>query len=391
MNIREMREESLKIATRAEALLGTFTADNAAEKNIEFDAMMTASDELVQRANKAEAVEARKREFTQIDTPMADSRIDVRSGDTAEEKRTESFNAYLRGEISEREYRAMGTTVAAKGGFTVPTTFASQLISSLQTRGPMLDPTVVNFIQTEGGNPIQYAKFDDTAKATIIGENLEIPKVDLSFGQATLGAFKYTSGIVLVSRELLEDSGIPVDGTVSSAIAARISRGVNEHLTSGAATATQPTGIVTAAPVGKTTAVAGAITSDELIDLIHSIDPAYRNAARFMLADSVVAGVRKLKDSTGQYIWQAGMSVSNPETLFGRAFVVNPDMPAIATGAKTVLYGDFKAYTVRQARGIEVRRLEERFADFDQVGYVSLARFDGLLTDLGAVRALKQA
>jgi HK97 family phage major capsid protein len=391
MNIREMREESLKLANEGRALLDSITADNAGEKNIEFDKIMAASDELAQRAQRVEQTEARTREMSQIVTNVADTVSDVRSANVSdEEKRTADFTRYLRGEITGRELRAMGVSVDAKGGFTVPKTFSNQVISSLQTRGPMMDPTVVNYLVTDGGAPIMFPKFDDTAKAVIVGENTLIDKDDLAFGQAQLGAYKYTSKIIPVSRELLEDSGVDIAKIISDAIAARISRGVNEHLTTGTGTA-QPQGIVTAATVGKTTAVAGAITADELIDLIHSVDAAYRSTARFMLADGVVAGIRKLKDSTGSYIWQPGMSLTNPETIFGRAFVVNPDMPATATGVKTVLYGDFKAYTVRQARALEVRRLDERFADSDQVGFVALGRWDGLLTDTGAVRALKQA
>lgn len=388
MNTYEMREKSLKIANEARALLDTITADNANEKNAEFDRMMAESDELRTRASKAEASEARAREFSEIATPVRDS--DIRSTDTVEDKADANFVRYLRGDISGRELRAMGVSDNAKGGFTVPKTFSDKVISSLQSRGPMLDPTVVNYMVTAGGNSIMFPKFDDTAKAVIVGENTQIDQDDLSFGQAQLGAYKYTSKIVLVSRELLEDSGVDVVKIVSDAVAARIARGVNAHLTTGTGT-NQPQGIVTAATVGKTTASATGIAADELIDLQHSIDPAYRANARWMLPDTTISASRKLKDSTGAYIWQAGMSASVPETILGRPFIINPDMPAIATGAKSVLFGDFSAYTVRQARGIEVRRLDERYADSDQVAFVALARFDGLLLDMGAVRALKQA
>lgn len=388
MTIRELREKSLKIANEARALLDTFSTENSAEKSVEFDKMMAESDELATRATKLENIEARNREFAEVATPVRDS--DVRSTDNRGETADANFTRYLRGELSGRELRALGVNDNAKGGFTVPKTFSDKVISSLQSRGPMLDPSVVNYLATDGGNPIFFPIFNDTAKAVIVGENTQIGQDDLSFGQAQLGAYKYTSKIVLVSRELLEDSAVDVAQLVSNAVAERIARGVNEHLTIGTGT-NQPQGIVTAATVGKTTAATAGIAADELIDLQHSIDPAYRGTARFMVNDTVVSAVRKLKDSTGAYIWQAGMSQGVPETILGRPFIVNPDMPAIATGAKSVLFGDFSTYTVRQARGIEVRRLDERYADSDQVAFVALARLDGLLLDMGAVRALKQA
>lgn len=390
MNIREMREKSLNLATEARGLLDTINADNAAEKNIEFDKIMAESDDLAARANRAEASEARTREFNQIATPLADTVSDVRSTDTTEEQRAASFDRYLRGDITGAQLRAMGVSVDAKGGFLVPKTFSNKIITSLQDRAVMLDPTLVNYLATDGGAPIFFPKFDDDAKAVIVGENTTIDKDDLTFGQAELGAYKYTSKIIPVSRELLEDAAIDVADLISKAVAARIARGVNEHLTTGSGNG-QPEGIVTAAIVGKVSAVANAITADELIDLMHSVKAGYRNTSKFMFGDATVSGIRKLKDGNGGYIWQPGMSLTNPETVFGRAFVINPDMPAMATGAKSVLFGDFSAYTVRQARGIEVRRLDERYADSDQVGFLALGRWAGLLTDTGAIRALKQA
>jgi HK97 family phage major capsid protein len=135
---------------------------------------------------------------------------------------------------------------------------------------------------------------------------------------------------------------------------------------------------------GQTLTVAG----DDLIDLIHSVDPAYRNQnSRFMLADSSVKAVRKLKDTTGQYLWQPGLTAGSPDTLLGYAVSINQDMPVMAANAKSIIFGDIsQAYVIRRVQGVAVKRFDERFADALQVGFLSFARYDGTVDDANAAK-----
>jgi HK97 family phage major capsid protein len=389
MNIFELREKSTKIAHEARGLLDTIKADgsNEAEVTAQFDTMMTESDGYAERAARAEKAEARSNAFEAIVTDIASGKVESRKSDTNEEQRAAAFNDYLRGKKSISELRAMGVT--GQDGVITPATFTTSLLTHLVTEGPMLDPTLINLLVTSTGNDIAFPTFNDNAKAIIIAENTQMPETDLGFGSKIIGAHKYTSKIVRVSNELLQDAAVNVADIVSKALAKRIGRGVNEHLTIGTGSG-QPEGIVTAAEK-VTTASATGIAVDELFALQHKIDFAYRGSASWMFNDATLLKVRTMRDGDGNLIWQPGLTVGAPATILGNRYVINPDMAGFATGNVVALFGDMKSYTVRRAKDIYVRRLEERYADYDQTAFVALARFDGALLDTSAVKALKLA
>ncbi len=386
----ELREKSLSAAHEGRALLNTIKDDNSnfAEVTEQFERCMRDSDAFAARAEAMEQTEARDRAFDQIVTNVPAT--GERHTNDTDEKRAEAFGLYLRGEKTLSEVRAMGVNTDSKGGALVPTSFINKLITRLRTEGPMLDPTVVNYITTETGNDIEMPTFDDSARATIIGENTAIPEVDLAFGTKTLGAFKYTSGIVRVSNELLQDAAVDAEGVISGALGRRVGRGLNEDLTNGNGT-DAPEGIATAASA-MTAALTNAVAAEELFALQHAIDPAYRQNAKWMFSDAFLLKVRTMKDGNGNWMWAPGMTVGAPASVLDRPYVINPYLSSEFTTGKTVaLFGDFKAYTVRQVLGIYVKRMGERYGEYDQVGFASLARYDGRLLDTSAVKALKLA
>lgn len=153
-------------------------------------------------------------------------------------------------------------------------------------------------------------------------------------------------------------------------------------------------GIVTAAALGKTAASATAIAADELFDLVHSVDPAYRKGAGFMFHDNVLLTIRKLKDGNGQYLWTAGLQAGEADRILGYGYTVNQHMAsAVASTAKTVIFGQLSKYKIRDVRGLRLRRLVERYAESDQEGFVAFYRADGNLLDSGVapVKYLQQA
>jgi HK97 family phage major capsid protein len=199
----------------------------------------------------------------------------------------------------------------------------------------------------------------------------------------------YTSKLVLVSYQLLNDSAIDVDGTLRSLLAERIGRIWNTHFTTGTGTS-QPTGIVTGATTGVTGTTGQTLTViyDNLVDLIHSIDPSYRNAnCKFMVADATLAAVRKLKDTQGHPLWQPSVQAGTPDTLLSYPVVINQDMPVMAANAKSILFGDIRsAYVARIVNDVQIVRLNERYADFLQVGFFGFARADGTVQNANAIR-----
>ena len=302
----------------------------------------------------------------------------------AQERLLETASAELRTSSGQSE----GTTTL--GGFTVPQSFLVKITETLKAYGGIFG--VANVIETTDGRTLPWPGNDDTGNVgSIIGENVADSTLDLSFTQQSLAAFTYTSNLIRVSLELAQDSAFDLEAFVAKKIGQRIGRAVAAHLATGSG-AGQPKGIDTAPTTGKT-GLAGQTTTviyDDLVDLIHSVDAAYRNGGncRFAMADLSLAVVRKLKDTQGHPLWQPSVVAGVPDTLLGYGVTVDNGLPAMAVSAKSILFGDFNAgYIVRVVRGVEVARLSERFADQRQVGFFGFMRLDAKPDDAAAVKA----
>ncbi|RVK61873.1 phage major capsid protein [Sinorhizobium meliloti] len=410
-NITELREKQQKLVSDARALLADIKDDTAearvAELESQHDAAMAEYDRLEARIRREEALEARERDLNAADDrrPNGEDRS-VQGGrhENADEARTAAFRSYLRHGLEDmpaeerkvvREMRAQAVGTDSKGGYLVPEGFMAELVKSLKAWGPMLDPGVTRVLTTTAGNSIPWPTMDDTSnEGSLIGENTQVTETEVAFGTKTLEAYKYTSGVVLVSAELLQDSAIDVEGTVRSAMAERIGRIGNRHLTVGDGSA-KPNGIVTAATAVTGVAAAAALTFDDMIELFHEVDPAYRDdpSVRFMFNDGTLKSLRKIKDTvTGNYIWQpADVRTGAPATILDKPYSINQAMAAIGASNKSVAFGAFNRYVVRMVREFAIRRLVERYADYDQTGFIGFTRLDGELLDAGAVKVLQHA
>jgi len=292
------------------------------------------------------------------------------------------------------EQRAgLNVGTAADGGYTVPEGFVNELERAmLAFNGPR---QVCRIVRTASGNDLPWPTVDDTsnsgallAEATTIGAS-----VDPTFGVTTFNAYKYSSKPILVSQELLEDTAFNLGEVIASLLGERLGRATAAHMTTGTGSS-QPNGIVTAAGTGVTAASATAITGDEIIDLAHSVDPAYRglSSVGFMMNDAILKLVRKLKDGDSRYLWEPSVQAGVPDMLFGFPVVVNQEMAsAAAINAKTVLFGAFEKYVIRDVSNVRLHRLEERYRDLDQTGFVAFSRHDGDTIQAGALKLLVQA
>lgn len=299
----------------------------------------------------------------------------------------------LRNRMKFGEQRSMNVGTDADGGFTIPEGFINNLEQALLAFGGVRQEATV--LRTSSGNDLPWPTVNDTGNTgALLAEETSIgASVDPTFSRVVFNAYKYSSTPVLISPELLQDSAFNLATWLGRALAERIARAQSAHFTTGAGTS-QPNGIVTAATVGKTAAAATALTFDELIDLIHSVDPAYRPMARFMFHDNVLAAIRKLKDNDNQYLWQPSNQSGEASRLLGYGYRVNQQMASsIAASAKTVLFGDLSKYMIRDVATIRLRRLVERYADTDQEAFIAFMRSDGDLLDAGTnpVKVLQQA
>lgn len=293
-----------------------------------------------------------------------------------------------------QEQRAQGVLTGAGGGYAAPEGFWSKITETMKYFGGMMEVGVEE-ITTATGNPLSWPTNDDTGNSgSWVGENADLgTATDLSFGAKTLSAHILTSGVLKVSLSYLQDvDAVAGEAFLVRALATRMGRTLNTALTVGNGVA-KPQGIITGLSTGKTTSSATAITVEELIDLEHSVDRDYRQAGSYMLHDSILAYLRKLTDQDGLPIFQVSYRVGEPNTINGRPFVVNNDMDStVATTKKTMAFGDFRScYVMRRVAGGQLMRLTERYADYAQVGFVSMGRFDGLIQDTSAVKLLVQA
>jgi HK97 family phage major capsid protein len=283
---------------------------------------------------------------------------------------------------------AMGTTSGAVGQYTVPDEAMRALEVSLLAFGGMRQVSTV--IRTDSGADLPIPTSDDTSnKGAILSENTQASEVDITFGQIVLQSFKYSSKYVLVSVELLQDSSINVAEFIGKALGERIGRITNDHFTTGDASS-KPNGIVTAAGAGVTaTALTATTTYDNVVDLVHSVDPAYRDKGKFMFHDGGLKMLKKIKvlqysgDTTGVPLWSPGLAPGAPDTILGYPYVINQSMTTPATSVKSILFGDFSKYLIRDVRDVTLLRLDERFADYHQVGFLAFSRHDGDLLDAG--------
>ncbi len=287
--------------------------------------------------------------------------------------------------------RAAQSTTTGAGGYTIPEGFMADWEVAQLAHGPIRDAVTV--FRTATGNHLPWPTVNDTSnKGAILGENLQDGEQDFTDAEITFDAYKYTSKIIRVSIELLQDSAFNLPSFLGETLGTRIARITNQHFTTGTGSS-QPNGIATAATLGYTASANDAITYDDLIELEHSVDPAYRARGAFMFHDNVLKALRKLKDNDGRPLWQAGLTVGAPDSLNGRPYSVNQEMPTLAAGAKSVLFGDLKKYKIRDVLGITLTRMVERYADFHQVAWVAISRHDGNLLDAGTnpVKYLQQS
>lgn len=269
----------------------------------------------------------------------------------------------------------------------VPQSFYAILQEKMQYQGPMLDGGFVTQLNTASGEDIKVPVEASRPAATAIAEATAIAPLDPTFTNITLKSQK-VAVLTKVSRELLTDSGIDIVSYLAGSLGKAVGIRANALLTVGTGTV-QANGVVTASGAGITggTGVAGAFTADNLIDLAHSVDSDYvRQGAAFMMKRSSLGALRKLKDSAGQYLYVPAASVGTPDSFAGYSVIENPDMAAIGTTAKSVLFGNFSSYHVRQVGGIEVARSDDAYFNTDEVGFRVTLRMWG---DLGQSDAVK--
>lgn len=283
------------------------------------------------------------------------------------------------------EKRGFNTYDPAAGGVLVNPTFAAQLeLAMLDFSGVM---QVAEVITTSTGAELRWPTGNDTSNSgELIGAG-GTPTTDTSspFASKSWFAYKFSSKSIKVDQELIEDNSFNLPAVVAGMLGERLGRSINTYCTTGNG-GNEPEGIVTGASLGKTCASATAFTAKELIDLQHSVDPAYRGGASFMMHDGVLAEVRKLQDSQGRFYinFIDGLREGVPDRLLGWSIFINQAMQStLATATKTMLAGQLSKYKLRRVNAVRMYRLQERYRDTDQDAFIAFVRVDGKLLNAG--------
>lgn len=414
----KMRERMAELATEARKELDSITPETdvsrAKEVEARFDKIMCDYDAINSRIEREKKLADAEKRAIEANRPTPESKEAAAEGRSSTPEYKEVFEKQLRfgaasldaeersvlmeGRVEfSNEARAQTSTTGSSGGYTVPVTLMTEIDRAMAAWGPMWDAAIVRELNTTSGNRLEFPTVDDTAKTgRIKAQNAAVDDDgtdDVVFGQKLLDSYVYDTGMVRIPLELLQDSVFNIEGLMTDLFGERLGRLANSVLTVGTGSS-QPNGIVTASSAGKTAASATAFTADELIDLFHSVDPAYRASpkCRWMFNDTTLAAIRKLKDGDGNYLWQMGdVRTGEPDLFLGKSYSVNQAMATAATTTKPIIFGDMSRYIVRKVGGFQVLTLRERYAEHFQVGMVGFKRFDGELLNTAAVKHLVMA
>ena len=318
--------------------------------------------------------------------PEKPDRNDARRG-IASETYKKAFWDQLRGRTSYEIRDALQVGELTEGGYTVPSEFEHQLVEALQEENIMRG--LVHVITTASGDR-KIPLVTNYGNASWIEEEQQIPESDVAFGQISLGAHKLATAI-RISQELLQDSAFDMASFITHEFQRRAGAAEEEAIISGDGSH-KPIGLLHAtlgAQVGVTTASSTAITTDEMIDLQHSLKSGYRRKAVFIMNDAAIKALRKLKDAAGQYLWQPSIREGVPDMILNTRVYMSNYMPLVEAGKKVVLYGDLSYYWLADRAGRTLQRLNELYAMNDQVGFKLTERLDGRLILPEAVKVLQ--
>ena len=399
MTIQQLRERLAAVKKEARNLLenkgsATWTKDE-----------QTQFDNFADEAERIERqIEAHQR---MMDNEAEDSFRDVPKKKDQQGPQNEAMRAYetylrkMSNRLTADEVQAirntMSTTTGSEGGFTVHPIVASTLIEALKDFGAMR--RLADRLVTGNGADLSFPATDGTSEeGEIIAQNTTATDLDVSFSTVPLNTYKFSSKVVTVPFELLQDSSVDVVGLVNRRLRERIGRIQNRLFTVGTGTG-QPFGITVGAGVGKTgtTGQTLTVTYDDLVDLVDSIDPAYQiEGLKFQFAQTVRRVVRKIKDTAGRPIWtpsyDEGMSAKTSDLLMGYPVEINNHMPAPAANAKSISFGDHGKYMVRDAMELTMFRFEDSaYIKKGQIGFLAWARAGGNLTDANAVKVYQHS
>nr|DAO68564.1 MAG TPA: major capsid protein [Caudoviricetes sp.] len=402
--LHELQEKRRNIAAQMRTLHDKI-GDNAwtDEQRTEWNKMKTELDGVDAVISREEELRSMDEKFVKEQEAAEAEKRAQKDGEktlSVDERRGQAFNAFLRNGLTNltpeerqalNEMRAQGVGVNDHGGYTVPKEMQARIVEQMKAYGGIA--SVAQILTTSDGRTIEWITADGTTEeGELIGENTAATEADTLFGIANLGAKKLSSKIIRVSNELLQDSAINIESYLADRIAQRIGRAEAKYLIqgTGAGTPAQPKGLA-ASVTGTTQAkTAGKVDWLDVNALLHSLDPAYRNVGNSRLAfnDNTLKLLKEMVDGQNRPLWLPDVAGVAPSTILGKQYVIDQGIADIAKDAKFLYFGDFNRFVVRRVAYMTLKRLVERYAEFDQTAFLAFHRFDCVLEDTSAIKAL---
>ncbi len=325
--------------------------------------------------------------------------LENRSEQNKDSEYRTAFHAFMRGGLQGmspeeqrvfKEVRAQNSvTGGGKGGETIPREFRGLIVEKMKAYGGIAN--VCQLLETDAGNSMDWVITDGTADlGELVGENSDAGEQDVAFSTDALGAKKLTSRIIRVPNELLQDSGINMEDFLARRIASRIGRKESYLIVNCSCTGTpqQNKGLKVSTTIAQNAASASALSADDLLNLKHKVDPAYRMGAMFAFNDSTFLLLKKLKDGQGRPLWLPAIAGVAPSLIDGDQYVIDQGIESVATAKVSAYYGDFNRFVLRRVRYMQIKRLTERYAEYDQTAFVAFHRFDTVLEDTSSMAKL---
>jgi HK97 family phage major capsid protein len=399
--IKRLSERRLNAWEAAKEILGNAEAEGRTElsgeeeqawqrANADLDALDARIKSMVdaeQRAVDAEAAFASVAPTAAA--PQREGRDIVRAFASGEARSLEVSAEQLGAAVESRDLTKGSATA---GGNTVPTSFAGMLWEHLIETAAIA--SVATVFNTAGGDTFEVPITTTHATGALITEGSTLTESDAAFAKRSLGAYKYAYSFQ-VSSELLSDTGVDLTGYFARQAGTALGNALGADLATGNASS-KPSGVVQTSTLGVTgdASVSGKPTAANLIDLYYSVISPYRNSSScvWLMRDATAAHIRKIRDDsgasagTGNYLWVPGFAAA-PDTILGKPVLIEPNLAAMATSAKSIVFGDMSRYLVRIAGGVRFERSDEFAFQNDLVTFRAILRGDGVLGDqTGAVK-----
>ena len=360
------------------------------EDNAEYQRMLQEVEDMGAAIDREERAAELDRELnTPTNTPLTsrpEQATAARTGTASNEYKNAFWNMVRKRNGLNSAVNALQVGTDSEGGYLVPDEYERRLIDSLADANVLRE--LCTIIRTENGDR-RIPLVTGHGTAAWVEEEGLIPESDDTFGMIALGAHKVAT-IIKVSDELLQDSVFDVEGYITKQFGQRIGGAEEIAFLTGDGVA-KPTGLLhetNGAQVGVTTAGAS-ITTDDLLDLVHSVREVYRHKAVFLMNDSTKKAIRKLKDGNGRPLWDPSVREGDPDVLLGHRVIHCAAMPDIGAGAKPILFGDFTGYWIADRQGRSFQRLNELYASTGQIGFKATQRVDGRLVEPEKIKCLQ--